>query len=395
MNIVLGVGGSIAAYRAADLARDLMRQGAIVRTCLTRSASEFVSPILFEGLTGEPSAVDVFDEPEQGQMAHIDWARWADVIVISPATASLINRLAHGMADDMLTSLALASECPLIVAPAMNPSMLASQVTKEGLERLRMQGAWIVEPTEGMVACREEGRGKLAPNDEIAKVVLAVGQRQQLLKGRHVVITSGPTVEPIDAARFLSNRSSGKMGSALAQASLWMGAQVTVIAGPQATPLPMAAHVVRVQTAQEMLEAALPHAASADLVIGAAAVADYRPANTEEGKKRRGNKDQSLLLTPNPDVIRELAAAVPLGAMSVAFAAEPSEDLEYAKEKIAKKGVDAIAVNDISRSDAGFGSDMNDLTLIWKGGREMKSGHRSKIECAFWLLHELAAGLDR
>jgi len=389
MNIVLGVSGSIAAYRAADLARELMRQGATVRVCLTDSAQRFVTPILFETLTGQPCLQDTFEEPERGRMAHIDWARQADAIVIAPATASTLGKLAFGMADDMLTTLCLASTAPLILAPAMNPQMYAGEVTQEALGRLRERAAVIVEPVDGDVACGEHGQGKLASNASIVEAVMLVAKRSRKLAGRKVLITSGPTQEPIDDVRFVSNRSSGKMGAALARAALLMGADVVVISGPARASLPLEAKVVHVRTAEEMLQAALDNGADANLIIGAAAVADYRPASKHRGKLRRSSEPTTLELLPNPDVIAALAKAFP-DATVVGFAAEPSRSLEAARDKLARKGIAAIAANDVSKPGIGFDSEQNNLRLVTAEGPVVfESGVMSKLGCALWLLDKV------
>ncbi|HTQ08490.1 MAG TPA: bifunctional phosphopantothenoylcysteine decarboxylase/phosphopantothenate--cysteine ligase CoaBC [Fimbriimonadaceae bacterium] len=390
MNLVLGVSGSVAAYRAADLARELMRSGFTVRVCLTDAAQKFVSPVLFEALTGQPCLIDAFEEPERGRMAHIDWARQADAIVVAPATANTIARIAHGIGDDMLTTLCLASTAPLVVAPAMNPQMYAGEAHQEALEKLRARAAVIVEPVEGDVACGEHGQGKLASIPEIVEAVKTVAGRSQKLAGQSVLITSGPTQEAIDGVRYLSNRSSGKMGAALARAALLMGAQrVVIVSGPVAVPYPLQAEVVRVVTACDMLEAAQNHAGEADWIIGAAAVADYRPAHPQPGKIRRSAEPLAVELTPNPDVIAELAKLC--RGKVVGFAAEPSGDLAEARAKIERKGLAAIAVNDVSRPGIGFESDRNALTLIMRDGTIASSGVMSKLACALWLIEAIAS----
>lgn len=388
MNVVLGVSGSIAAYRAADLARELMRAGHTVRTCLTFAATQFVTPVLFETLTGQPCVVSSFDEPETGKMAHIDWARWADAIVVAPATANTIAKLAHGLGDDMLTTLVLASTAPLIVAPAMNPQMYAADTTRDALKKLAARATAIVEPLEGDVACGEHGQGKLATIAEIAAAVESVLATRSILKGKKVVITSGPTQEFIDSVRFLTNRSSGKMGAALARAALLMGAEVTVVAGPSSATYPLQARVIPVRAAQEMLDMAKMASENADIIIGAAAVADYRPAHPAKGKIRRSSDPISLELIPNPDVIAELAHAFP-SAKVIGFAAEPSSDLDEARAKIQRKGLYAIAVNDVSRSEIGFDAEQNELTLIRPNGDVKTSGLNSKLACAIWLLENV------
>jgi phosphopantothenoylcysteine decarboxylase/phosphopantothenate--cysteine ligase len=344
---------------------------------------------LFEALTQQPCLVGVFEEPEPGRMAHIDWARWADLLVVAPATADVINKLAAGIGDDMLTTLCLATESPWVVAPAMNPAMYAHPATVQAMATLAARAAWIVEPAEGDVACGEHGQGKLASIGAIVEAVEAMTKRSLRLKGKRVLLTSGPTREPIDDVRFLSNRSSGKMGAALAHAALLMGAEVTVVTGPAPTPLPVRAHVVRVQTALEMLEAARGIASDFDLIIGAAAVADYRPSEPMHGKARRGEDAVTLTLTPNPDIIAALAQENPR-AFTVAFAAEPGNGLDFAREKFARKGVRAIAINDVSREDVGFESDYNELVWLTQTG-QVRSGKLPKLACAMWLL-ELAAG---
>ena len=385
MNILLGVSGSISAYRAADLARDLMRHGHTVRVCLTDAAQNFVSAVLFETLTGQPCLTDTFEEPTTGRMAHIDWARQADLVLIAPATANTINKLAQGVGDDMLTTIALVTTRTMVIAPAMNPQMYTNDTVQKSLKLLVDRGATIVEPTDGDVACGESGQGKLASITMIVEAVEEVLFRSSLLAGKHVLITSGPTQEPIDSVRYISNRSSGKMGSAVARAALQMGAKVTVVAGPQDEPLPLGATVHPVKTALEMHDAAIKVAKSADIIIGVAAVADYRVDIPTEGKIRRSGDSLSLTLVPNPDIIATLARAAPSSAV-IGFAAEPSSDFSVAQEKIARKGLFAIAANDISNNTIGFGSDQNQLTLIFSDGTTLNSGARSKFQCAQWLL---------
>ncbi len=383
---ILGVSGSVAAYRAADLAREMMRQGFIVRVCLTDAAQHFVTAELFEALTGQACLADVFEEPQRGRMAHIDWARWASVVVIAPATSNTLSRLAYGMGDDMLTTLALATRAPLVIAPAMNPSMHHSDATQGALRILRGRAAVVVEPVEGDVACGENGQGKLASVETIVEAVEAVTCRSQLLDDKNVLITSGPTHEPLDDVRILTNRSSGKMGAALGRAALLMGAKVAIVSGPSTTPLPMQAEIVRVKTALEMLAEVERLAPEADVIIGAAAVADYRPAERVQGKVRRSDSEITLKLVPNPDILAAAVAKAKPGTTIIGFAAEPSDHADVARKKLAAKGLAAVAMNDISRTDAGFESDKNELTLLLPDGSSLSSGHQSKLECALWLL---------
>lgn len=390
MKIILGVSGSVAAYRAADLARDFMRLGHSVRVCLTDAAQQFVTPALFEALTGNPCLQNTFDEPERGRMAHIDLAREADVIVVAPATANIINKLAHGYADDMLTTLVLASSAPLIVAPAMNPTMFAAETVQESLLALRNRGATVIEPAVGDVACGENGQGKLASTAEIVNHLVELGSRNRIFEGKRILITNGPTREPIDLVRFVSNRSTGKMGAALARAALQMGASVTVVSGPVQVIYPPQALVVPVQTAHEMLAKSMAQVADYDFIIAVAAVSDYAPTNPSQTKLRRTDESISLELTPNPDIVAELARAANANTKVIGFAAEPSLDLTIAQEKIKRKKLFAIVANDISDPEIGFGSDNNSLTLICRTGNSVTSGKRSKVGCALWLLEQIS-----
>jgi phosphopantothenoylcysteine decarboxylase/phosphopantothenate--cysteine ligase len=390
VKIVLGVCGSIAAYRAADLARDLMRAGHEVHVCLTDAAQQFVTPLLFETLTGHPCHTEAYQEPERGRMAHIDLARQADLILIAPASANTIAKLVHGDADDMLTTIVSASRAMLMLAPAMNPQMYASRANALNLATLEARGAVIIDPQDGDVVAGESGPGKLASNATILAAVAEVRDLHARFAGQTILITSGPTQEPIDDVRFLTNRSSGKMGSALAQMARWMGAEVTVVAGPQTAPLPLDVRVQRVRTALEMHDAAVAVAPNVDWAIGVAAVADYRPRHRATGKLRRTDESVPLELVPNPDIIAAIAAACP--GKTIAFAAEPSAGLDYARAKLARKGVFALAMNDISQVEIGFESDRNALALLWRDPSRpvAESGIRSKLACARWLLETLS-----
>lgn len=389
LKVILGVSGSVAAYRAADLARELGRQGAEVRICLTDGAKHFVTPLLFESLTAQPILDSVFEEPEKGRMAHIDWARWADLILVAPATANVISKFAHGLADDMLSAIWLASTSAKMVAPAMNPAMFAAESTQSSLNLLENRGAWIVSPDEGDVACGEHGEGKLATIDRIVGDVCEWAQRRDRLKGKTVLITSGPTEEPIDLVRVITNRSSGKMGLALARAAMEMGAKVIVVSGPVAQ-YPPADELIPVRTALEMESAALAHVAEADFVFGVAAVADYRLEHPFDGKMRRSGASLDLHLIPNPDILANLAQKANKGANVIGFAAEPSPDLETARGKLKRKGLTAIAVNDISDPRLGFGSEKNQLTLIRKDEGVVQSPVLAKLALARWLFDQIA-----
>lgn len=366
-----------------------MREGWAVRVCLSDAATQFVQPLLFETLTGEPTLTSVFDEPTKGRMAHIDWARWADVVAIVPATANTLSKIAFGQSDDMLSALALAFEGPMVIAPAMNPAMLAQSSIQEALARLQARDVEIVEPQEGDVASGEFGPGKLAPNAAILGAILDTYTSSQSLSEKQVLITSGPTREYIDSVRFLSNRSSGKMGIALAKAARDRGAKVTLVTGPTAETLPRHVDCISVVSARDMLDAALSHASQADLILGAAAVADYRPRETSTGKIRRETDILGLELVANPDIIATLAATAPTGCIVVGFAAEPSTDLAYTQEKLSRKALHGIVHNDVSGTNTGFEVDTNALTLLLRDGAPKQSGLLSKRACANWLLDQL------
>lgn len=389
-NILLGVTGSVAAYRAADLARDLMRAGNTVRTCLSDGAQGFVKPALFEALTGQPCLTSVFEEPVPGRMAHIDWARWAELIVVAPASADTLAAAAHGIARDMLQTVLLAYDGPLLFAPAMNPTMFSSEPVLAARKILATRGAHFVEPADGDVACGEQGQGKLAAIPRIVEAAVTILNAKSLWTGKTILITSGPTHEPIDAVRFITNRSSGKMGVALARAGLMMGARVILVTGPTAEVPPARAQVLRVETASEMLEAASRLASEADVILGAAAVADYRPSEVVPGKMRRSADEIMLKLIKNPDVLAALVQSAKAGAKIIGFAAEPGVGMETAMEKVRAKGIHAIAVNDISNKEIGFESDENELTFLSHDGNGVSSGRRSKLGCALWLMERVA-----
>lgn len=387
-NVVLGVCGSVAAYRACDLARDLELAGHQVRVCLSDSAQKFVTPALFEALTGHPCLASTFDQPVAGEMAHIEWARWADLVLVAPATANTLARLAGGTSEDMLTSLVLATDAPLVVAPAMNPTMFAQPANQSALAALESRGAIVVRPMAGEVACGESGTGKLAENSTILAAALSVIAFRRSWRGHVVALTSGPTREAIDDVRFVSNRSSGKMGQAIAQAAVMAGATVRVVSGPVSVVYPAAAQVRRVESAQEMLAAALEVAEGASLFLGVAAVADYRPVSRAPGKLRRTDSRVTLELTPNPDVIASVAASGKARRV-VAFAAEPDDRLDEARAKAARKGVWGIVANQVGAEGTGFEADSNRLVLLTHETTH-DSGVRSKFACATWLLDLLA-----
>ena len=368
--ILLGVTGSIAAYKAAELVRRLREAGAEVRVVMSRGATEFVTPMTFQALSGHPVHLELLDTEAEAGMGHIELARWADAILVAPASADFIARLAHGRADDLLSAICLASDVPLALAPAMNNRMWRNPATQDNIRTLGSRGVLLLGPDEGEQACGETGAGRLQAPDKLL-AGLAELFESGLLTGKTVLITAGPTREAIDPVRYLSNRSSGKMGFAIAAAAAEAGARVILVTGPVNQPTP--SHVQRqdVESAQEMFESVLEHIKGVDIFIGAAAVADYRPVAAAAAKIKKDDGPLQLELEPTPDILAEIKARYP-DLFCVGFAAE-THDLEtFAREKLRRKGVDMIAANWVGPAaidtDGAFGSETNALLLCWDGG---------------------------
>ncbi len=344
--ILLGVGGGIAVYRAVELMRLLMKQGADVQVVMTKSATEFVTPLTFEALSGNKVHTDLFDLTEQHGMGHIQLARWADLIVVAPATANLMTKVARGIADDLLTTLLLASEVPVLIAPAMNVAMWEAKANQANLELLKNQGYHIVEPESGALACGEQGAGRLPEPEVIAQAMLPL-LTEQMLAGQTWVINAGPTVEAWDAVRVLTNRATGTLGAMLADTAAIHGAKVSLIAG-KGTPSARAdVQRMDVESADEMLQACMAAAANTDVFVGTAAVSDFRFADAVQGKlKRKG--DVTVRLVENPDIVATIAHMPQRPKQVIAFAAESENHVEHAQEKLRRKGVDAIVANDVS-----------------------------------------------
>ena len=386
--ILLGVSGGIAAYKAAALASALVQRGDTVDVVMTDDAQRFVGPLTFSALTRRPVLTSLWDAPES--IPHIALVREADVFVVAPATANVIAKIALGIADDLLTNAALAARIPLVVAPAMNSAMYEHPATSANLERLRAAGVIVVEPGIGFLAEREQGIGRLADQDDIVAAIDAALGRRDGLRGARVLVTAGPTREPIDPVRFLSNASTGTMGIEVAREALARGAQVDLVLGPTHVPAPFGARVHRVTTADEMRAATMAVAAGADITIAAAAVADWRPALVHAQKVKKSDGDASLALERTRDILAELGARKN-GTFLVGFAAETERVEEYAREKLRAKQLDAIAVNDVSRDDAGFGTGENDLTVLWGETQRSPLGRASKRELARRLWDALLA----
>ena len=363
--VVLGITGGIAAYKSAETARRLMDAGAEVQVVMTRGATQFVTPLTLQALTGHPVRTDLLDADAEAAMGHIELARWADLVLVAPATAHFMARLAHGMADDLLTTTCLATAAPIAIAPAMNQQMWKAPASRRNAETLAGDGHLLWGPGEGPQACGDVGAGRmLEPDDLAARVCAVLTPASGVLGDRHVVITAGPTREPLDPVRYVSNHSSGKQGYALAAAAAEAGARVTLVSGPVSLSTPAGVDRVDVTTAYEMLDAARA-AGPVDVLIAVAAVADFRPEAVAEQKiKKQGGDDRMRLeLVANPDIVATLTAEVP-GMFSVAFAAETEHLITHARRKLEKKGVDMIVANDVSDTSIGFGSDANRVTVI-------------------------------
>lgn len=383
--IVLGITGGIAAYKAAEFARLLLKQGIEVQAAMTDAATHFIAPATMQALTGRPVLIDQWDASPNG-MAHIE--RSADAIVVAPATADFIAKLAHGLANDLLSSLCLARDCPLIIAPAMNIQMWANPATQRNVQRLVNDGVALLGPASGMQACGEEGMGRMLEAEELAHSVIEFLARDGTgdLAGVRVLVTAGPTYEPLDAVRGITNRSSGKMGYAIAEAALQMGAQVTLVSGPTALHAPAGARVVDVTTAVEMFDAVKQHLTGTDMFIAVAAVADYRAAQASEQKIKKNDAALTLELVPNPDILA-FVAALPEPPFCIGFAAESEKLREHAAEKRRKKNIPLLAAN---LAQHAIGSDENEIILFDDSGEHVLP-RAGKAALARSLLNHAAA----
>ena len=395
-SILLGVAGSIAAYRAADVCSQLGKLGARVTVCLTSGALKFVGEATFRALSRNPVLTDVFVEPHQERIAHIDVAQSADLVLVSPASANVLARLASGMADDMLTAciLALPPGIPILAAPAMNTHMWNNPATQANVALLASRGVEFIDPGSGLLACQDVGKGRLAEVETIVSCVLTrFAQMQTMdLYGKHVVVTAGATREPIDPVRFLTNRSSGKMGVALAAAACARGAQVTLVAGAITATVPPGITLVSAETAREMEAACNAAFASADIFIGAAAVADYAVANPSAVKLKKPdaiNGTLTLELVQNPDIIAGIGKRKVAGQVVIGFAAETDNLIPNAIQKIQKKNLDLIAANDVTAAGAGFDLDTNIITIIRRDGSSVALPLMSKQQAANRILDEV------
>lgn len=391
--IVIGVSGSIAAFKVAGWVSDLAKEEACISVVMTASATEFVAPLTFAALSGNDVHTGMFGQVKEDPMTHISLGRDANLVVIAPATANIIAKLAGGLADDLLTTMVLATRAKVLVCPAMNSRMYSHPATQKNLSILKELGYGIIEPASGMMACKEEGEGRLAEWDGV-KEQLAQSLSLQDLQGVRVLVTAGPTREPLDPARFLSNRSSGKMGYALAQAARRRGAQVILVSGPSVLTSPPNVTCLKVQTAREMYDAVLAHAADSSVIIKAAAVADYRPEKIYEHKVKKDKISKELILERNPDILLELGQRKKEGQVLVGFAAESTNLMEEGRRKLLSKNLDLIAVNDIRGDSTGFETESNQIIVISASGVETLP-HTSKLHCADLLLDRVLGFLNK
>ncbi len=391
MKIALGVTGGVAAYKAAELVRRLQQEKLDVQVVMTRSAQEFITPLTFAALTGQKVITDMFSEAGsapanvESAIEHIAVAQRIDMLLVAPATADILGKFAHGIAQDFLSTLYLATKAPIVVAPAMNVNMWEHEATQRNLAILRERGVHVVDPDEGYLACGMTGSGRLAATETIARKVCDVLGLRHDLAGQTILVTAGPTCEDIDPVRFLTNRSSGKMGYALAEAANRRGAHVVLVSGPTDLKIPDGVDWIPVRSTEEMHHAVRERAASANIVIMAAAVSDYRPAAQQDKKLKRGEGSFTLQLEPTPDILAELGREKH-DQILVGFAAETHSVAENARGKLERKAADMIVANDVTQEGAGFDTDTNIVTLYLRDGREIPLPKMSKFDVANQIL---------
>jgi phosphopantothenoylcysteine decarboxylase / phosphopantothenate---cysteine ligase len=378
--LVLGVTGGIACYKAVELVRLLVRDGFAVQVIMTRGAMEFVTPLTFQTLSGKPVASETFNLTQESEIGHINLADSADLFVIAPATANVIGKMAGGIADDLLTTVLLATQAPVLIAPAMNIHMYENPLVQENIRKLRRVGYHFIEPAEGYLACGYEGKGRLPDPEKIFETIKNLLKKKDLA-GERFLITAGPSREPLDPVRYISNRSSGKMGYALARAALSRGAEVVLVSGPTALEPPSGARTIAVTSAAEMRRAVLGEFPRCTAVIMAAAVGDYRPAEIAPRKIKRAKGPLELRLEPNPDILKELGAQKN-GKLVVGFAAETEELTTNATKKLRAKNLDMIVANDVTQEGSGFDGDTNIATIIDRSGASFSLPLMSKSELA-------------
>ncbi len=385
--LVLGVTGGIACYKAVELVRLLVKDGFVVQVIMTRGAMEFVTPLTFQTLSGMPVATETFNLTQESEIGHINLADNVDLFVIAPATANVIGKVAAGIADDLLTTVLMATKAPVLIAPAMNIHMYENPILQENVRKLRRLGYHFIEPAEGYLACGYEGKGRLPEPEKILEEIRRLLKKKDLV-GEKLLITAGPNREPLDPVRYLSNRSSGKMGYALARAAIRRGAEVALISGPTELEPPAGARLTSVTTAAEMRHAVLEEFSGCTAVIMAAAVSDYRPVDFARKKIKRGKGPIELRLEPNPDILQEISARKN-GKMLVGFAAETGELVANAAKKLKDKNLDMIVANNVSEAGAGFDVDTNVATILDRDGTVRSLPLMSKDELAEQILDHL------
>ena len=390
--VILGVSGGIAAYKAVELLRLLTKAGADVHVVMTRSAGEFVAPLTFQTLSGNPVHTELFNLIAEQEIGHISLADRADLFIIAPATANVIGKIANGIADDMLTTTVMATRAPVLLAPAMNSNMYTNPLYQENERKLAGLGYLIAPPEKGMLACGWEGEGKLAQPEAIFEAAVAAFAPRDL-EGQTIMVTAGPTREEIDPVRYISNHSSGKMGYALARAARQRGARVILISGPVSLAAPAGVELVRVESADDMHAAVMAHVSACSAVIKAAAVADYRPAVRAGEKVKKGEAGLSLKLVKNPDILADLGRMAQRPFL-VGFAAETCHLEEHATAKLSAKNLDMIVANDVSQPDAGFNCDTNRVVLFFRDGEKIVCPLGSKESIAMQILDQLAARIS-
>ena len=389
--IVLGISGGIAAYKCAELIRRLKEHGCEVKVVMTESAKHFITPLTMQAVSGEIVSDSLLDPAAEAAMGHIEFAKWADLILVAPATCNIIAKMATGIADDLLTTLLLATPAKVAVAPAMNQQMYAHAATQANLATLKARNVLIWGPGKGEQACGDVGSGRMLEPHELVALCVE-NQPPQILAGKTITITAGPTREPLDPVRFISNHSSGKMGYALAEAALLLGANVNLISGPVTIKAPTGANLINIESAEQLLNEALVYAPQSDAFIGCAAVADYRAGEVATQKMKKQGDELTLTLVKNPDVIAAVANIEKNRPYTVGFAAETQNVESYAKGKLVNKNLDMICANDVSQSGLGFNSDQNALTLYWQN-KQLELPVSSKSTIALKVIEQLAKHL--
>jgi phosphopantothenoylcysteine decarboxylase/phosphopantothenate--cysteine ligase len=391
--VIIGVTGGIACYKAVELVRLLVKDSFAVQVIMTRAAMEFVTPLTFQTLSGKPVATETFSLTQESEIGHINLADSADLFVIAPATANVIGKIAAGIADDLLTTVLMATQAPVLIAPAMNIHMYENPILQENIRKLRRIGYHFMEPAEGYLACGYEGKGRLPEPEKILEEIRSLLKKKDLL-GERFLITAGPSREPLDPVRYISNRSSGKMGYALARAALRRGAEVVLVSGPSAIEPPSAVRLIPVNTAAEMRRAVLEQFPECTAVIMAAAVADYRPVDASSNKLKRGKAPLDIRLEPNPDILGELGRRKN-GKLLVGFAAETEELIVNATRKLHEKNLDLIVANDVTQAGSGFDGDTNIATIVDRSGASDSLSLMTKDELADRIYDHLLALKDK